>query len=233
VTRGRQNGATAYAFPQARILVFAKAPAPGRVKRRLIPALGREGAAALHESLVLDTLARTTTARLAPVELWCHPDGQDPFLRACGGRFEVVLRVQKGDGLGERMQGALRRALADASCVLIVGCDCPGVDAAALRAALRLMDDEMCDAVFGTVEDGGYGMIGARRPGDAPFRDIDWGTDRVMSQTRRQLRAAGWRWAEMPVGRDVDRPEDLTYPGDWRRSLQGPRGARSFVPRLD
>ncbi len=66
--------AAAPLFPRARVLLFAKAPVPGQVKTRMIPALGADGAAALARAVVAGDGRRLSTAAVAPLELWCAPD---------------------------------------------------------------------------------------------------------------------------------------------------------------
>jgi len=64
--------------------------------------------------------------------------------------------------------------------------------------------------VFGPAEDGGYVLIGlARRPTAELFEDIAWGTATVMQETRARLARGDWRWRELALLWDVDRPEDL------------------------
>jgi hypothetical protein len=58
-------------------------------------------------------------------------------------------------------------------------------------------------------EDGGYVLIGTARPQPVLFAGVEWGTERVMAQTRECLRAAGLRWCEPATLWDVDRPADL------------------------
>ena len=55
--------------PLTRLLVFAKAPVPGRVKTRLAGVLGTRGAARLYRVLLLRTLAMATATALGPVRL--------------------------------------------------------------------------------------------------------------------------------------------------------------------
>ena len=52
-----------------RIIIFAKAPVPGEVKTRLIPALGAKGAAELAERMLADTCREAVAAAVGPVEL--------------------------------------------------------------------------------------------------------------------------------------------------------------------
>ena len=192
-----------------RILVFAKAPTPGQVKTRLIPALGEAGAAQLQRQMIARTLDTVAAAGLGMPELWCAPDSDDPFFAACAKRYDVALQAQGEGDLGTRMRRALERALAAGTPALLIGCDCPVLTQAYLREAASALagGDE---AVFGPAEDGGYVLIGlARCPTPQMFEDIAWGTAMVMQQTRARLAQGKWRWRELTPLWDVDRPEDL------------------------
>ncbi len=198
-----------YLHPDARILVFAKAPRAGTVKTRLIPALGPEGAAAVHRLLTTHTVATLSRSRLAPLTLCVTPDVDDDFLRALARRAGMALEAQEEGDLGWRMAAALRRAQADGARVLLVGTDCPNLDEAYLDAALEALESG-ADVVLGPAEDGGYVLVGLSRPVDERlFQHIDWGTDQVLEQTRARIQALGWSWRELPPRWDVDRPEDL------------------------
>lgn len=192
-----------------RLMVFAKAPTPGEVKTRLIPALGEAGAAALQRRLIERTLRTAAAAGLGRNELWCAPGLDDPFLAACAAEYGFSLRAQGEGDLGTRMARALEAALADATPGLLIGCDCPVLSVAYLReAAAALGRGE--DAVFGPAEDGGYVLVGsARRPAAELFEGIPWGTAGVMAATRTRLLRGRWRWHELAPVWDVDRPEDL------------------------
>ncbi len=190
-------------FPHAALQIFARAPVPGEAKTRLIPLLGAAGAAELQARLLRRTVETALAAFLAPVQLWCTPDCDHPAFRAWP---EVSRHLQQGGELGERMAHALSSGLRRAERVVLIGTDCPGLDAAYLQRALEFLADH--DVVLGPAEDGGYVLIGCRRPVEI-FHRIDWGTDRVLLQTRERLREAGIGWRELPLRWDVDRPPDL------------------------
>jgi uncharacterized protein len=197
-------------LPAARILVFAKAPVAGACKTRLIPALGAEGAAALHRELVIDTLARLEPARIAPLELWCAPDTGHPLFGALAARFGISLHVQPAGDLGARLLAAAQDALTRAGAVVLIGCDCPGLGPAQVAAALAALDGVAgADAVLGPADDGGYVLLGLKRAEPALFTDVPWGGERVAAVTRERMAALGWRWTELPTLADLDRPEDL------------------------
>lgn len=198
-------------FPAARIMVFAKAPIPGDVKTRLIPRLGKPGAALLHERLTRHALALTANAWLCPVQLWCAPTTEHGFFAACQAEFDVSLHAQQGNDLGERMAAAFEHTLLDADYALVIGTDCPSLRKTDLREALTALAAGH-DAVLGPAQDGGYVLLGLRRAAHILFEDIAWGGRDVLSDTRERLQQLNWRWHELQTHADVDRPEDLADP---------------------
>ena len=128
-----------YLFPHARLLIFAKAPVPGRVKTRLAQQLGMRGAARLYKHLLWRTLRIANAARLCPVELWCAPDARHGFFVACRRDYAVRLRRQCAGDLGRRMNHALNRTLADGNQAMLIGGDCVSLGAAELQTAFELL----------------------------------------------------------------------------------------------
>lgn len=191
-----------------RVAILAKAPIPGFAKTRLIPRLGADGAAALQRWLLRRTVATALAAGVGPVSLWATPDAAHADVLACAAPGRLDLRVQPDGDLGARMQAALD---ADAAATLVVGTDCPALDAATLHRAARALAAGD-DAVLGPAEDGGYVLLGlARRRAAAHaalFEGITWGTPTVLATTRRRLAAAGLVWSELPALWDVDTAED-------------------------
>jgi rSAM/selenodomain-associated transferase 1 len=186
------------------IAVMARAPVAGAAKTRLIPRLGAQGAAALHARLVEHSL-HTAVATGLPVTLWCAPDCSHPFFARCADEFGVGLRAQPDGDLGARMAHAFEIA---GRPTLLMGSDCPTMDAPLLlRCAEELRAGAR--AIFLPAEDGGYGLVGLAAPLLQIFCDMEWGTDRVMAETRRRLFALDIVAVEPAVVWDVDRPEDV------------------------
>jgi rSAM/selenodomain-associated transferase 2/rSAM/selenodomain-associated transferase 1 len=203
---GQYSEPSAMSFPDASLMIFAKAPVAGAAKTRLAPVLGEQGAADLHARLTERILHTAVTANLAPVELWCSPDCGHPFFQAVTGT--VGRRVQHGQDLGDRMANAFDAALGHHPYAVLVGTDCPAMTADYLARAFALLDGG-ADAVLGPAEDGGYVLLGLRCMDKRLFEGVAWGTDSVLDQTRERLAALGWRWQELETLWDVDRPEDL------------------------
>ncbi len=189
------------------VAVLAKAPIPGLAKTRLIPALGASGAARLQRRLTRRAVRTALDAGLGPVTLWCTPDARHPFFRALQASVPIALRVQPGGDLGERMHQAFLLHCEQGP-LLLIGTDCPALTTAHLReAAGALLAGG--DVVLQPAEDGGYVLIGLRRPQASLFRGMTWSTPEVMAQTRSRSMAIGLRLRELETLFDIDVPADL------------------------
>ena len=188
------------------IIVFAKAPVPGAVKTRLQPRLTAEEGARLHTRLVERTLRLALHAAVGAVELCGAPDATHPFFAQCAERFDVTLTAQGPGDLGLRMANALARRIATDGAAILIGTDCPALDAAYLRAAADSLHRD--DVVIGPAEDGGYVLIAARRVVPEMLTAIEWGTERVLAATRARLAAAQVPHRELATLWDLDRPAD-------------------------
>lgn len=208
------------------ILVFARAPVPGRAKTRLAPRLGEWGAARLQARLTLHALRTAGVANCGPVELHGTPSVSHGFFKLCSRRFHLSLKLQRGNDLGGRMQRSLAQALRRHRAALLIGTDCPELGPRDLRRAARALAGG-CDAVLAPAADGGYALIGLRRISPRLFEAVAWGGPDVYLRTAERLGALGWRWRALRTVRDVDRPGDL-------ERLRSPRffaGARRAARR--
>src|SRR5688572_305832 len=120
-------------YPHACIAVFAKAPVPGFVKTRLIPALGAAAACDLHGYLLRRTLQTIQGDPLCRLELWVDQLPEHPAF----GDFCGPVHLQQGPGLGERLSSAARQLLLRYQQIVLIGSDCPGIDRAYLARALE------------------------------------------------------------------------------------------------
>jgi len=187
------------------LAVLARAPVAGSVKTRLIPALGADGAAALQERLIERTVATACAAAIGPVTVWMTPATPHPCFTALAARHPIALAAQPDGDLGARMLAACAAAGGPA---IVIGTDCPALTAAHLREAADVLRAGT-DAVVIPAEDGGYVLIGSRRPQPGLFAGMTWSSDTVMAETRRRLAHYGLTWRELPPLWDVDRPEDI------------------------
>ena len=196
---------TTDAIPPVGIAILAKAPLPGLAKTRLIPRLGAAGAASLQRWLLRRTVKTALDANIGPVNLWGTPDARHPDFDACLAYGPITLRQQPEADLGTRIHAALLASPAPGGC-LVIGTDCAVLTADILRQAAATLQRK--PAVLTPAEDGGYVLMGLRKPCMPVFSQVDWGTSYVLEQTRRHLLMQELEWAELPTLWDIDRPED-------------------------
>lgn len=188
-----------------RIVVFAKAPIAGQVKTRLIPALGAQGAADLAASMLARTLGEAMATE-CEVELCATPPPDATEWQAFLPSDLAVADQGSGD-LGERLARAAERVLAAGRTVLLIGTDCPALDAGRLRKAAAQLGTH--DAVLYPAEDGGYVLLGLARYDASIFEGIAWSTDSVAGATMERVEALGWSLSMGDMLRDIDEPGDL------------------------
>ncbi|MBA2675948.1 TIGR04282 family arsenosugar biosynthesis glycosyltransferase [Ramlibacter sp.] len=191
------------------IAILAKAPIAGYAKTRLIPALGAYGAARLQRTFTRAAVRVAVEADLGDVVLWCAPSRSYRFFRALQRTTHIRCNDQPDGDLGERMlHAATAASFTDPKhAVLIMGTDCPGLNAHHLQTAADALGE--FDAVFIPAEDGGYVLVGLRRPQPGLFAGMRWSTASVMDETRHRAASLGLRICELPPLWDVDTPEDL------------------------
>lgn len=196
------------------VIVFAKLPRPGLAKTRLAPALGADGAARLAARMLHHAVMQAQAAAVGPVELCLTPDADHPVVQTLARAGPLALTLQGDGDLGERMHRAFERVLAAHPAALLMGTDAPALDAQALRQAAAALHQH--DAVFAPTADGGYALVGLRRPHAPLFLRQRWSHDRVMDDARAGLAAAGLRHHEMPTVHDIDEVADLRHlPPGW------------------
>ena len=183
----------------------------GLAKTRLIPVLGRAGAARAQRRFMLNTLQIASAAALGPLTLWCAPDATHRFFRALHRITGTACFNQPQGDIGARMLHACVHHFAHHADLplLLLGTDCPALAPGHLQQAAQALTQH--DVVLIPAEDGGYVLIGMRVLVPQVFEGIAWSMPQVMAQTRDQLRRTGVSWFEMPTLWDVDEP------ADWQR----------------
>jgi rSAM/selenodomain-associated transferase 2/rSAM/selenodomain-associated transferase 1 len=194
---------------EAILMVFAKAPVPGRVKTRLAAEVGPDEAARIYRELGRRVVDQVRGGPYRTVVCYDPPEARTTVAEWLGGE-KLEFRPQAAGSLGERLEAAFRRAFQETGRAMVIGTDAPGVDAARVKAALRALDT--ADLVLGPALDGGYYLLGLGRPTPELFRDIPWSTSEVLAATRSRARALGLTERLLPALRDVDTLED------WRKT---------------
>lgn len=181
------------------LIVFARAPELGRVKTRLARTLGDARALALYRAF-LDDVCALASSGVA-----------DRVLLAVAGAIDHadlpsgIERIAQAEGdLGARMHAAIARFSTEGP-VCIVGTDSPALERAWLSEAFLAL--ARVDVTLGPTLDGGYWLIGARRPLESLFEHIAWSTPSVLPETLRRLQSVSHHL--LPAHFDVDDERDL------------------------
>lgn len=190
------------------ILVFARYPTPGQAKTRLIPALGPAGAARLYQDLAERGIAQVRAIpRSVDIALW-YSGATAEAMRGWLGDDLIYCPQPQGD-LGHRLATAMDWAFAQGyAAALVIGTDCPGLDAAILHQGLADLAAGS-DLVLGPAQDGGYYLLGLTSPQPALFENIPWSTAAVLRQTLAQAERLHLTPTYLPTLHDIDTPADL------------------------
>lgn len=187
------------------VIIFARAPRPGRCKTRLIPALGALGAARTQHLLMRRALAAAGSSE-ARLILCGSPDTRHPAL-ARAARAHQARRLRQVHGsLGRKMCWHLNLALRQSASVLLIGTDALNLEAQDLRTAFDTLESG-ADFVLQGADDGGYVLIGARRRIRGALAGVAWSSGRELQQTASRLRRQG-RLQLLPPRQDLDQGRD-------------------------
>ena len=211
------------AGPRVALAVMAKVPTAGTVKTRLCPPLAPAEAATLACCFLQDRVEQLVALAVGePMVAFTPPERAAELAGLLPTGVRLVPRA--GEDLGARLDRLLTDLLDEGYAgAIAVDADSPTLPSAYLREASRLLLDPAVEVVLGPSEDGGYYLIGLRRPAPLLFRDMPWSTPAVLRETMARAREAGLRVHLLPPWFDVDRGTDLDR-------LRGPAGPKAFRP---
>lgn len=196
-----------------RIIIFGRYPWPGTTKTRLIPTLGRFGAADLQRRFTEMTVNKVRKVRNRQrIDIqFCFEGGDEHQLQRWLGK-DILYSKQEDSDLGTRMRVAFERAFKEGyQQILLLGTDIPGLHEKHIEQAFTFLD--LHDVVLGPSTDGGYWLMGLKRPMDL-FRSVDWSTGRVREQTLDIARSRDLTVYELDPLTDIDTIDDLRQ---WNR----------------
>jgi hypothetical protein len=189
------------------LIVVAKRPTAGQTKTRLTPALAPEQAAALFECFLLDTLALMRQVPGVQHEIAYLPEHERAYFASLAPDFG--LHLQQGPDLGARLDEALQHYLAAGSRgVVIMDSDSPTLPSACLSQAFTALESG-ADVVLGPCDDGGYYLIGLRRPAPRLLREVHMSTPDVTQETLALAAAEGLKVSLLPTWYDIDEISSL------------------------
>jgi len=183
------------------LLVVAKRPAPGQTKTRLSPPLLPGQAAALYECFLRDTLDLMRQVPDARPVIAYLPPSEEAYFTGLAPDFELIL--QEGADLGARLDNTLSHYLQFGyERAVIMDSDSPTLPANCLIAAFEALDE--ADVVLGPCDDGGYYLIGLKRPVPRLLREVQMSTPKVVADTLALAAEEGLQVKLLPVWYDID-----------------------------
>lgn len=188
------------------IVIFAKAPIPGLVKTRLAGYLTPEECAELYKCFFLDIVASIDKLSYSLFVSFTPSEAENTIRELVSSGISVF--PQAGNDLGERMfNAALYISGLGKTKIIFIGADIPFLNEDHIAQAVKSL--ESYDLCIGPAYDGGYYLIGLKKPEPMLFKGIAWGTAKVLNQTKGRIEELGLKCSLLPILRDIDTIDDL------------------------
>lgn len=189
------------------LIVFARQPVPGKAKTRLARHCGDKIAANIASYLLKETVSLAASVWQGPIALYCWPDPEHELFKELSGEYGLSLATQCAGSLGDKMYTALQNECSHHGAAAVMGTDVPHCPGQVLNEAYTLLSAGK--SVIGPTNDGGYYFLGIQKPDNRFFKNINWGSDSVYSDTLARAEETGISFNKLPVVRDIDDWQDL------------------------
>ncbi len=191
------------------LVIVAKEPVPGKVKTRLFPKFSPAVAADLYRCFLHDRIQEVSTLDGVDRAIAYTPENaRETFTTLALDGFELF--AQQGKHLGERLNNIfLEKLFQGYKAVSIVDSDSPDLPKSLIKESFELLLSKQADIVFGPCYDGGYYLVGMRKPNPELFRNIPWSTENVLSISLEKARKIGISIKLLSRWNDLDTFEDL------------------------
>ena len=186
------------------LVIFAKFPEAGKVKKQIGKALGMDTSAGLCNAFIEDTISKNVDK---DYDLYLSFIGRE-YKQQYRDMFKSVIQyVQRGTNLGENMRYAFEDLLDNYDKVIVISCDVPNLGTHIIRKAFNALDQY--DAVVGPAEDGGYYLLGLKSPQDI-FEGLPWGKENLLEEQLKHLEEKKLGFVLLDILPDVDNMDELT-----------------------
>ena len=187
------------------LIVFARKPVLGKVKTRLAATLGDKKALEIYIKLLHHTRSIVIEADCHNFAFLTEQDDQN-FWK------DFSCFLQKGNSLGDRMYEAFDLLFCkEYQQCIIIGSDCPALTTEIINEAFEKLNTN--NFVIGEASDGGYYLLGMKKMHASIFKNKEWSTKNVFTQTLMDIKKGGFTYHLLPVLNDVDEKEDV--PKEW------------------
>lgn len=179
------------------VVIFARAPCYGRVKRRLAKDIGNLRASYFYQKNLINLIQELRVGRWhTHVSLASAQDAKHPLFSG------LSSLVQPEGDLGSRMSSVLQNFKNKK--VIIVGSDIHGISRSHIENSFSALNEH--DLVFGPAFDGGFWLVGRgviRAPGWRFMHGVRWSTPFALEDTLQTVQG-GHRVAQVTQLHDID-----------------------------
>jgi rSAM/selenodomain-associated transferase 1 len=183
------------------LIVFVKNNILGKVKTRLAKTVGDNKAFEVYKQLVDIT---------EECSLKVDSDKHIYFSeKVINSKWVDELKfVQQGNSLGDRMSNAFENGFKQGyEKVILIGSDLPEISPSIIQEGFDKL--EKSEVVFGPAEDGGYYLIGMKKPRKFIFENKPWSETELLKLTLEELGKQDVSYSFLQTLNDIDTFEDL------------------------
>ncbi|HZS49062.1 MAG TPA: TIGR04282 family arsenosugar biosynthesis glycosyltransferase [Blastocatellia bacterium] len=192
------------------LVIFAKAPEFNKVKTRLVPPLTPVQATELYRCFLLDTIENVSQIPGVDVIISYTPKGTEHLFHELAPQCRLLL--QEGDSFGPRLFSCFQNLCAEGyESVLVMDTDSPTLPHKYLEEGFEYLAAREDAGIIGPSADGGYYVIGLKKPHRAMFENITWSTEYVTAESLEQADKIGLPIHLLPEWFDVDTEAELAY----------------------
>ncbi len=208
------------------LVIFAKFPEAGKVKKKIGQVIGMDTSAKLCECFINDLIS---AHNVQDYDLYLSFIGHEYKEKYRTMFSNVILYVQRGSNLGENLFFSFEDLLDDYDKVVIIGCDAPTVGPDLATKAFNALDSY--DVVLGPVSDGGYYLIGMKQPRNI-FEGLPFGTDKLIQRQVELLKTKGLTFVMLEELDDIDTIDELKKVKSCLKRERAPK-TYDFMQKID
>lgn len=184
------------------LLIFTKNPDRGKVKTRLAKDIGEENALKIYNILLKHSHQITSGLKHTKYVYYSENIPEKDLWNS--GSF--IKKLQQGDDLGEKMENAFKEGFSEGyRKIVIIGSDLYELELRDIQDSFNALDGN--DYVIGPAKDGGYYLLGMKSFNSDIFRNKNWSTSSVFSETLRDFK--GGKIKILRTQNDIDVLDDI------------------------
>lgn len=185
------------------LIIFAKYPEPGNVKKQIGSVIGMTQSAELCKAFINDLISENSEK------------DYDIYLSFIGHKYKenyrmmfpnAILYVQRGNDMSSNVQFSFEDLLDDYENVALIGSDVPNLKSNKIIEAFNAL--ESYDVVIGPSDDGGYYLVALKKTHDI-FSELPWGNKNLLDVQIELLKKKNLTYALLDKLQDVDDIHEL------------------------